>query len=92
MTEGTLRATVLTLIEGDEELYAQLCETGLIPREEAELSSEHVEVARVVHTLVKELEINWAGVEVVLRMRAELMATRRQMAELVALLRETYKP
>lgn len=92
MSEPILRATLLSLIEGDEQLYRQLRQAGLLPSEEEALSTEHLELARVVHVLVKELEINWPGVEVVLRLRAELLATRRQMAELVALLHETHNP
>jgi hypothetical protein len=36
---------------------------------------------------VHELEVNWPGVEVVLRLRTELVETRRQVHELSAVLR-----
>lgn len=81
-----VRTTVLTLLEGDEALYEQLCNEGLLPREEQSLAPEHLELARVVRTLTRELEVNWPGVEIVLRMRAELIASRRQVAELITLL------
>jgi hypothetical protein len=83
-----LHQTLLALLEGDDELLEQLCEAGLVPRDEEELLPEHAETARVVCTLVRELEVNWAGVEIILRMRGELVETRRQVAELVVLLRD----
>ena len=43
-------------------------------------------MARVVGTLIHELDVNWAGAEVILRMRSEIVATRRQVVELLALL------
>jgi hypothetical protein len=87
MTPPTLRETLERLLAGDRELYAQLCEAGLVPREDSELAPEHLETARVVRTLVHELEVNWAGVEVVLQIRSQLLATRRQMNELAELVR-----
>jgi hypothetical protein len=87
MTQSDLRARLLALLAEDERLYAQLREAGLLPREEGELAPEHLETARVVHTLVHELEVNWAGVEVVMHMRSQLVATRRQLNELAELVR-----
>ena len=82
------RARLLALLDGDEELHRLLCESGFVPREEQSLATEHLELARVARTLVRELEVNWAGVEIVLRMRSELLDTRRQVAELLRLLGE----
>jgi hypothetical protein len=87
MTPANLRETLERLLAGDRELYAQLCDAGLVPREDSQLAPEHLETARVVRTLVHELEVNWAGVEVVLHMRSQLVATRRQMSELAELVR-----
>jgi hypothetical protein len=88
MSSLTIRARLLTLLQGDEALYRQLCESGILPHDEDALVPEHLETARVARTLLRELEVNWAGVEVVMRMRAELLDTRRQMFELLRLLRE----
>jgi hypothetical protein len=41
--------------------------------------------------LVSELEVNWAGVEVALHMRAQLVATQQQLAELAALVRRAQR-
>jgi hypothetical protein len=87
VTERILRETLLALLQGDEALYAHMRAAGLLPDDEAALGPEHVETARVVASLAHELEVNWAGVEVIVRMRSELCATRRQVAELLDLLR-----
>jgi hypothetical protein len=88
MTEPSLREMLRRVLADDERLHAQLCEAGLVPSEDAALALEHLETARVVRTLVHELEINWPGVEVILRMRTELVATQRQVAELAELVRQ----
>jgi hypothetical protein len=87
MTTPNIRETLNRLLAGDVELYAQLCEAGLVPRDDGALAPEHLETARVVRTLVHELEVNWAGVEVVLQMRSQLVATRRQLVELATFVR-----
>lgn len=87
MSTPNIRETLNRLLAGDLELYAQLCEAGLVPRDDAALVPQHLETARVVRTLVHELEVNWAGVEVVLHMRSQLMATRRQLVELATIVR-----
>jgi hypothetical protein len=87
MSTPSIRDTLNRLLGGDGELYAQLCEAGLVPRDDAALASEHLETARVVRALVHELEINWPGVEVVLHMRSQLVATRRQLVELATIVR-----
>jgi hypothetical protein len=83
------RTIILSVLEGDEELYEELRREGVLPHDEETLQHDHVEVARVTHTLLRELEVNWAGVEIVLRMRGELIETRKQVAELLRLLRES---
>lgn len=80
-----VRATILTVLDGDEELYEQLLEQGFVPQDEETLTPSHVEIARVTQTLVRELDLNWAGVEVVLRLRNELHETRKQVTELLRL-------
>jgi hypothetical protein len=80
------RTTILTILGGDEDFYEQLRSRGLLPHDEESLASHHMELARVTHTLVRELEVNWPGVEVVLRMRSELIDQRKQVAQLINLL------
>ncbi len=87
-----VRATILGVLDGDDDLYQQLCAHGLLPDEEDALAEQHVELARVTQTLVRELEVNWAGVEIVLRMRTELIESRRQVAELLRVLQAQHEP
>jgi hypothetical protein len=88
MSAPHLKLVLERVLAGDPELYRELCEAGILPREDGALAPEHLETARVVRTLVRELEVNWAGVEVVLQMRSQLVATRRQLAELAELVRQ----
>jgi hypothetical protein len=87
MSALSMKRNLELLLAGDGELYAQLCDAGFVPRDDDALAAEHLETARVVRTLVRELEVNWAGVEIVLRMRSQLVATHRQVEELAALVR-----
>ncbi len=77
---------LLELLHHDEQLFEQLCDDGHLDRDAQHYTDEQAEVARVVGTLIHELDVNWPGAEVILRMRAEIMATRRQVVELLALL------
>ena len=79
---------ILSLLHDDRELLEWLWSSGLLSRGRERFTSEEAELARVTGTLIHELEVNWAGAEVILRMRTELVATRRQVAELVVLLRD----
>jgi len=87
-----LRTTILRVLDGDDDLYHQLCVQGLLPEDEDALAGHHVELARVTQTLVRELEVNWAGVEIVLRLRSELIESRRQVAALLRLMEAQQKP
>ncbi len=79
---------VVTFLEGDRALLEQLFSSGWFVRREDGLTSEEVELARVAHVLVHELEVNWPGVEVALRLRQELLAQRKQVLDLLELLRQ----
>jgi hypothetical protein len=89
MSTRFTKATLLLLLEGDEALYQRLREASLLPERDEEIAPQHAEIARVAHTLVRELEVNVEGVEIVLRMRSELIASRQQVAELLRLLART---
>lgn len=80
--------TLIAFLEGDREIVERLRKAGLLAEAPAwGYSAEEVEIARIARTLVRELEVNWEGVEVILHMRTELIATRRQLAELIELVR-----
>ena len=65
MTERIDVEGLLALLHGDQALMAHLCEVGLLPEAPEPYTAEHAEIARVAGTLVHELEVNFAGVEVV---------------------------
>ena len=88
MTKHIREQSLLALLQGDQDLYALLRSSGLVPSDPQALSPEHLELARVVHTLVHELEVNWPGVEVILHLRTQLFSTHAQVAQLLTLIRE----
>ncbi|MFT5356801.1 MAG: hypothetical protein ACI9KE_004027 [Polyangiales bacterium] len=88
MSEDFEPDEILALLNEDRELYELLVESGLLSPGADRFSAEDAELARVTGTLIHELEVNWAGTEVILRMRTELVATRRQIAVLVRRLKD----
>jgi hypothetical protein len=75
-------ARLLEIVEGDRELITQLVEHGLIePRadDRAVIDVDHVLVAR---TLWRDLDVDWPGIEVILRLLDELAEARRRIAAL----------
>jgi hypothetical protein len=76
---------LLTLVEGDHELIAHLVEEGLIERRENIVT---IDVDRVLmaRTLWRDLDVEWPGIEIILRLAGELAAARRRIAELEAAL------
>jgi hypothetical protein len=88
MTVRFTRTKVLYLLHEDAALFERLCEAELLPRDVDEFEPHHAETARIVGTLVHDLDVNWSGVEVALALRRELANTRRQVRDLIALLHE----
>ena len=86
MTHPITLRELLELLHQDTTLFDLLCEEGHIERAGEHFTHEEAETARVVGTLVHELDVNWAGAEVILRMRAQLVATQVQVTELLVLL------
>lgn len=79
---------LLELVEGDQELIVHLVEEGLVERHDDIVTADvdHVLLAR---TLWRDLDVEWPGIEVALRLAAELRAARRRIAELEARLAAT---
>ncbi|MEO8554258.1 MAG: hypothetical protein ABI678_29985 [Kofleriaceae bacterium] len=77
---------LVELVDGDEELVAGLVEQGEIRQLDDDRALVDVERVLVARTLHRELEIDWNGVEVILRLRDELAAARTRIAELEAAL------
>ncbi len=88
MTKSFTIEMLLEFLDGDREVVERLEELGVIQRATGDrYSPEAAEHARVAHVLVRELEVNWAGVEVILKLRSELLETRRKLSEVAKLAR-----
>ncbi len=76
---------LLELVEGDHELIVHLVEEGLVERHDDIVTADvdHVLLAR---TLWRDLDVEWPGIEVALKLAGELRAARRRIAELEATL------
>jgi hypothetical protein len=74
---------LLELVDGDDELIARLVEEGeIVRRDDGDIVTVDVERVLVARTLLRELEVDWNGIEVILRLREELVTARRRIAEL----------
>jgi MerR family transcriptional regulator/heat shock protein HspR len=69
--------TFLVALEREEIVVADLSEEA-----EAAFSETMLERVRVAANLVNELEVNLAGVAIILRLREELSQTRRKLEQL----------
>jgi hypothetical protein len=76
---------LLTLVEGDAELIARLVEEGLLERNENVVTID-VDRVLMVRTLWRDLDVEWPGIEIILRLVDELAAARRRIAALEAAL------
>lgn len=75
---------LVELVDGDHELIARLIEEGEIVQREGDVAIVDVDRVLIARTLLRELDVDWPGVEVVLRLLAELAEARRKIAELEA--------
>lgn len=75
---------LLALVEGDRELIVRMLEEGMIEERAGDRAVVDVDRVLVARTLWRELEIEWPGIEVILRLRDELAAARQRIAELEA--------
>ncbi len=80
-------AHLVELVDGDEELIVELVAHGVITRGAGDVVLVDVEQVLVVRTLWRELEVDWPGIEIALRLRDELAAARKRIAELEQQLR-----
>ncbi len=75
-------ANLVELVEGDDELIVRLVDEGLIERREDDRVMVDVDAVLVARTLWRDLDVEWPGIEVILRMRDELVRARLRIAEL----------
>jgi len=83
MTRYTYRQ-LIELVEGDDELIAHLLEEGIIERGDDDRAIVDVDNVLVARTLWRDLEVEWSGIALILRLRDELAAARQRIAELEA--------
>lgn len=81
MTRFTYRHLV-ELVEGDDELITRLVEEGIIERLEDDIALVDIDTVLVARTLWRDLDVEWAGIDVILRLRDELVRARQRIAEL----------
>ena len=75
-------AHLVELVEGDDELIVRLVDEGLIERRDDDRVMVDIDAVLVARTLWRDLDVEWPGIEVILRMRAELARARIRIAEL----------
>jgi hypothetical protein len=84
MSERYTIEHLLEIAQGDQELLDELFEAEILIRDQ-DLTQRDLERARVAYSLVREMDVNIAGVDVILRLREELLVAKRQLAELAEL-------
>jgi len=79
---------LITLLEGDAELVERLVDEGVIERREGDRVLVDVDRVLLVRTLWRELEVDWPGIEVIVRLHGELADARARIAALELALAE----
>ena len=74
---------LVELVGGDDELIVQLVEEGVIEPCGDDRVTVDIDSVLAAQTL-RELEVDWSGIPIILRLRAELALARRRIAELEA--------
>ena len=81
MTRFTYQRLV-ELVDGDGELIERLVEEGVIERKDGDRVVVDVDRVLMVRALWRELEVDWPGIEVILRLVDDLDRARARIAEL----------
>ncbi len=72
---------LLELVDGDDELLVRLVEEGIIERGD-DVVPVDVDAVLLARTLWRDLQVEWPGIEIILRLTAQLAAARRRIREL----------
>jgi hypothetical protein len=75
---------LLALVDGDAALIALLVEQGEIKCHDDDVAVVDIDRVLVARTLLRELDVTWPGAEVILELRAALIAAQRRIAALEA--------
>ena len=82
---------LLELVDGDHEFIVRLIEEGLIERRD-DVMSVDVDAVLLARTLWRNLEVEWPGIEIIVRLTAQLNAARRRVQELEAAVATPQRP
>jgi hypothetical protein len=74
---------LVELVDGDDELIVHLVDDGVIEPCGDDRVTVDVDSVLAARTL-RELDVDWSGIPIILRLRAELAVARRRIAELEA--------
>lgn len=74
---------LLELVEGDHEFIVRLVEEGIIEQSE-DIVSVDLDTVLLARTLWRDLEVDWPGIQIIVRLSAQLAAARRRIQELEA--------
>lgn len=82
---------ICSVLDIDDSLLATLAEERFVEvkhtlEDEEVVSAEDAERLRFITLLLREMEVNLAGVEVILHMKEEIVALRRQFGEVLQVL------
>lgn len=83
MTARFTYQRLVELVDGDDELIGWLVDEGVIERRGDDRVAVDLDSVLAARTL-RELEVDWSGIDIILRLRDELAAARRRIAELEA--------
>jgi len=87
---------VCAALDVDQDLLGRMIEEGLVEikhtlEDDVVISFQDAERLRVGTMLLREMEVNLAGVEVILHMREEAVAMQRQFHEILEALAEEFR-
>jgi hypothetical protein len=82
---------LLELVDGDQEFIVRLIEEGLIEQRD-EVMSVDVDAVLLARTLWRNLDVDWPGIEIIVRLTAQLAAARRRVQELEAAIATPEEP
>jgi len=82
---------LLELVDGDHEFIVRLVEEGLIEQRD-DFMSVDVDAVLLARTLWRNLEVDWPGIEIIVRLTAQLNAARRRVQELEAAVATRERP
>ena len=83
MANLTLHQLLAALDEDRRLLEMLLAEGMLAPPLERDYTAAELEQARVARVLYRELEVNPAGVEIILHMRQQILSLRKQIEQVL---------